>query len=72
MYLPVGDYVVQCSPPRGLYIDTEESQNDWTGDTYQPGKLDLPPELEGDYHLVPPFESLFGAAGAIPANYANQ
>ena len=76
MDLAAGDFVVQCSPPPGQLIMTEESQCDWTGDTYQPGKLDLQPECIGEYHLVPPFESLFGLNANppqyIPNNYANQ
>ena len=76
MHLPAADYIVQCAPPPGQYVMTEESQNDWTGDTYQPGKLDLQPECMGDYHLVPPWESLFGLNANppqyVPANYGNQ
>ncbi|MCX6924846.1 MAG: hypothetical protein NT154_16790, partial [Verrucomicrobia bacterium] len=52
-FLPPGDYVVQVTPTPGHMIQTEESRNIITGDSYQPGKLDLPPEVVGDFHFVP-------------------
>ncbi len=46
-YLPPGMYIVQACPPKGYLIQTEESYNVTTGDTYKPSKLLLPPELVG-------------------------
>jgi hypothetical protein len=70
-FLPPGDYVVQATPPKGYLIQTEESRNIITGDTYQPGKLDIPPECVGDFHLVPPILNLFQDQG-FPSDFANQ
>ncbi len=70
-YLPPGDYVVQASPPRGYVIETEESRNIVTGDTYTPSKLDLPPEVIGDFHLVPAYLNLFPDQ-QWPSDFANQ
>lgn len=46
-YLPPGMYIVESCPPPGYLIQTEESFNVVFGDTYQPSKLLLPPELVG-------------------------
>jgi hypothetical protein len=70
-FLPPGDYIVQATPPPGYLIQTEESRNIVTGDPYTPSKLDLPAELVGDFHLVPPVLSLFPDQ-KFPADFANQ
>lgn len=46
-YLPPGMYVIQCCPPPGYLIVTEESVNVGFGDTFIPSKLLLAPECVG-------------------------
>ena len=47
MDIPAGMYIVQCCPPLGYLIQTEESLNVVFGDAFKPSKLALNPALVG-------------------------